>query len=93
MNKQETQHTPTPWAFDGYSITDESGKTVSNVFESGAISVAEQCANARMIVRAVNAHADLVAALELIHANAAESPEWIRARIAPALAKAKGDSQ
>ena len=40
-----------------------------------------------------NAHDDLVAALELIHANAAESPEWIRARIETALAKAKGDSQ
>ena len=33
---------------------------------------------------------ELLAALELIHSNAGESPEWIRARIAPAIAKAKG---
>lgn len=33
---------------------------------------------------------ELLAVLELIHANAGESPEWIRARIAPAIAKAKG---
>lgn len=31
----------------------------------------------------------MLAALELIHANAAESPEWIRERIAPAIAMAK----
>ena len=32
----------------------------------------------------------LYAALELIHSNAGESPEWIRARIEPALAAAQG---
>jgi hypothetical protein len=33
---------------------------------------------------------ELLAALELIYANAGESPEWIRARIAPVIEKAIG---
>jgi hypothetical protein len=33
---------------------------------------------------------ELLAALELIHSNAGESPEWIRARIAPVIKKANG---
>lgn len=45
-------------------------------------------ANARLIAAAP----ELLAALELIYANAAESPEWIRARIEPAIAKANGDT-
>ena len=36
-------------------------------------------ANARIIAAAP----DLLAALQLVYANAGESPEWIRSRIAP----------
>lgn len=99
MNKQETEHTPTPWRFNehptyaDFTIWGDNG-LVAVVTELGdGLTYEQDCANARLIVRAVNAHADLVAALELIHANAGESPEWIRARIGPALAKAKGGSQ
>lgn len=46
----------------------------------------EPLANAHLIASAP----ELLAALELIHSNAGESPEWIRARIGPAIAKAKG---
>ena len=44
-------------------------------------------ANARLIAAAP----ELLACLELIYSNAAESPEWIRSRLAPAIAKAKGE--
>ena len=43
---------------------------------------------AKANARAIAALPDLLSALELIYANAAESPEWIRERITPALAKA-----
>lgn len=35
---------------------------------------------------------ELLAAIALIHSNAAESPEWIRHRTGPLLAKYNGDS-
>lgn len=40
--------------------------------------------------RLADAGEDMLAALQLIYANAGESPEWIRERIAPAIAKAEG---
>lgn len=46
----------------------------------------ERLANARLIAAAP----ELLNALRVIYANAAESPEWIRARIGPAIAKAEG---
>jgi hypothetical protein len=49
----------------------------------------EDEANARLIASAP----ELLAALQLIHANAAESAEWIRARIEPVIAKATGGAQ
>jgi hypothetical protein len=46
-------------------------------------------ANARLIAAAP----ELLAALKLIYANAGESPEWIRARLAPAISKAEGGAK
>jgi len=40
-------------------------------------------------VRPLRPEPDLLAVLEVVFANAAESPEWIRARIGPAIAAAK----
>jgi len=48
----------------------------------------EPLANARLIASAP----EMLAALALIYANAGESPEWIRARIAPVIEKAIGGS-
>ena len=46
----------------------------------------EPLANARLISSAP----EMLHALELVFSNAGESPEWIRARIGPVIAKAKG---
>jgi hypothetical protein len=48
----------------------------------------EPLANARLIASAP----EMLEALALIYANAGESPEWIRARIAPVIEKAIGGS-
>jgi hypothetical protein len=48
----------------------------------------EPLANATLIASAP----EMLAALALIYANAGESPEWIRARIAPVIEKAIGGS-
>jgi hypothetical protein len=42
--------------------------------------------NARLIAAAP----ELLAALQLVYANAGESPEWIRARIGSVISKAEG---
>ena len=48
--------------------------------------VEEMWANARLIAAAP----ELLSALRVIHANAGESPEWIRTRIDAVIAKAEG---
>lgn len=96
-------HTPGPWAT---AIVDHGelkqvetihapavqyGRTMFKIVQPGGIwgrSLAECDANARLIAAAP----DLLAELEIIHANAAESPEWIRRHAAAAIAKAKGES-
>jgi hypothetical protein len=87
-----SKHTPGPWHVGVKQahriIYDQAGWAVADatVFH-GRESQDEMIANARLIASAP----DLLAALELIHANAAESPEWIRARIDAAIAKARGE--
>ena len=51
-----------------------------------ALDVSE--ANARLIAAAP----ELLAALQLVYANAGESPEWIRARIGSVISKAEGNA-
>jgi hypothetical protein len=66
-----SSHTPTPWKLDTSirglaEITDQTGATIA-VIESDTYRMgdaAENLANAEMIVRAVNSHAALLAALE-----------------------------
>jgi hypothetical protein len=41
-------------------------------------------------MRLVAAAPELLAALQLVYANAGESPEWIRARIGSVISKAEG---
>ncbi len=93
-------HTPGPWAShpsdqpDWWLVTAKSGRIVANVNcescpdtdSAPAFVKMPAPANARLIAAAP----ELLAALELIHANAAESAEWIRSRVATAIAKAGG---
>ena len=81
-------HTPGPWRTTGLNV--RAGDALicyaTNHWSNIELPEAERQANARLIASAP----ELLAALELIHSNAGESPEWIRERIAPAIAKVKG---
>ena len=73
----QTKHTPLPWQYshretsDGmYStqVYDEAGETIATLawypVQEGSLTRTAREANAALIVRAVNSHAELVAALE-----------------------------
>jgi len=80
-------HTPAPWAFSlnhlgDYQLRGSNGHLVMQI-STGTI---PDNADARLVSSAP----ELLAALELVFSNASESPEWIRARIAPVISKAKG---
>lgn len=86
-------HTPGPWAVDPKTLAvyapDRHGHAAAvRVAECGRtlLPTAEIAANAALAAAAP----DLLAALQLVYANAGESPEWIRSRIAPAIARATG---
>jgi len=83
-----TQHTPTPWRAIGFTIEshDYDHELVCRVSKSGGGTRIE--ANAAFIVRACNAHDELVAALESASRwLGAGSPKAARQRIIDALAK------
>ena len=101
-----SKHTPIPWRLEGkYKIVRDSAFPLPRIIVESTIS--GECnhsinqgddadaANAAFIVRAVNAHNDLVAAIEQVF-NAAEDNgnmediDWDGLR--EALAKAKGDN-
>ena len=86
-------HTPEPWTVDPKTLAvyapDRHGHAAAvRVAECGRtlLPTAEIAANAALVAAAP----DLLAALQLVYANAGESPEWIRSRIAPAIARATG---
>jgi hypothetical protein len=85
-------HTPGPWqyAFEGGTvafITEADGTTVAKLSATENTTAHSALpSNARLIAAAP----ELLAALQLVYANAGESPEWIRARIGPAIARATG---
>jgi len=67
-----TQHTPTPFQSIGRDmcdISDKDGKLIAEVFFNGNVKNAKCLA--AFIVRACNAHSELVAALRLIARQAA----------------------
>ena len=85
-------HTPGPWLFSpvndcAVAIVEDDGTSIFDVtvglHTTGQSALA---ANAALAAAAP----DLLAALQLVYANAGESPEWIRSRIAPAIARATG---
>lgn len=65
----KTAHTPTPWDIETkgskHFIDGADGLTVAYIDRAGVRPTKEIEANAALIVRAVNSHAELVAALEL----------------------------
>ena len=91
-------HTPGPWTVRhdfrsgngelcvGVSAARIGPKSGAVAWPSG-VDDAQELANARLIAAAP----DLLAALQLIHANAGESPEWIRSRIDAVIARAIGE--
>lgn len=87
FDPMNSHHTPGPWHVVSHRPNLFKVETARAVIcdSFGGLS-AETLANARLIASAP----EMLAALELIHANAGESPEWIRARLEPIIAKAKG---
>ena len=101
----KTQHTPGPWKHERMLLgnaKDRRSGFIVNGPDANPLPVricdirctpespfAVSEANARLIAAAP----ELLAALKLIYANAGESPEWIRARLAPAISKAEGGAK
>ncbi len=56
----EPEHSPLPWRDDGFAIKDAKDNTVCVYKFIGATE--QHCANRRLIITAVNSHADLLAA-------------------------------
>lgn len=84
----ETKHTPGPWNFHGSTLVQDKGNRLNlGTFQESPGLGNAAAANARLI----SAAPDLLRVLQLIHANAAESPEWIRSRIDPIIARATGN--
>lgn len=88
-------HTPGPWAvgpiwqtLDVYAPDRHGHAAAVRVAECGRalLPANEIRANAALVAAAP----DMLAALQLIHANAGESPEWIRSRIDAVIARATG---
>jgi phosphohistidine swiveling domain-containing protein len=78
-------HTPTPWKIasdTGPCVISNGEREIGECYEDGETQVAEDEANAAHIVKCVNAHGELVAALERIRGLIAED-----AGIAPLIAK------
>jgi len=82
MSRSNPAHTSGPWLYARVNdtteaiVTDE-GDSICDVRGASAADLS-----------LLAAAPDLLAALQLIYSNAAESPEWIRERIAPAIARA-----
>jgi hypothetical protein len=80
MNTTTTidRHTPGPWNVSRHATPDYAPQYGVWSEEDGKdLAIVKGAANAKLIAAAP----DLVHTLEIIRANAAESPEWIRKRI------------
>lgn len=83
-------HSTGPWTA---MVTDTMGDTPALwdiVQRSSGGTVAEIQSHNPDDAALVAAAPELLAALQLVYANAGESPEWIRSRIAPTIARATG---
>jgi hypothetical protein len=89
-NKNMTHtHTNSPWHLGNRAgnpaIYGKDGTEIAEILQG---LTPEWRENARLIAAAP----EMLAALQLIYANAGESPEWIRARIGSTIAKAEGNA-
>jgi len=85
-------HTKTPWQYEivGVSSVGPDGFDVAEIQTVDGYKRIAECLSvqdAEYIVQACNSHDDLIATLQKIHANAAESADWIRMVIDNAIAK------
>jgi len=81
---------------DSIKIVDESGACIATMPRWSRFSSEEQLDNALLMASASSLkeqNAELLAALKLVYSNAGESPEWIRSRIGPAIAKATAEQK
>jgi hypothetical protein len=91
-----TQHTPVPWTFDSRDLRND-GMTIhapdgviAKIPLLGAYPSKEELANGAFIVRACNAHAEMLAALrELENANDLAMVRDFKRTIRAAIAKAE----
>ncbi len=81
------KHTPGPWSSDGRVLRNSRGESIASGGNNRAVTGSELAASLQLAATAP----DLLAALELIDSNAAESVEWIRRVARTAIAKAKGE--
>ena len=87
MKTHTHTHTPGPWRIDSKTrFGDHTIAAGDSVKTCEFIAKTQNEANARLIAAAP----ELLEALQLVYANAGESPEWIRARIDSAISKAEG---
>jgi hypothetical protein len=83
-------HTSGPWHLGKRAGTPAIyGKDGAEIAEIFHVLTPEWRENARLIAAAP----ELLGALQVIHANAGESPEWIRTRIDAVIAKAEGRAE
>ena len=80
-------HTASPWHLGTRAGNPAIyGKDGTEIAEILHVLTPEWRENARLIALSP----ELLAALQLVYANAGESPEWIRARIGSVISKAEG---
>ena len=80
-------HTASPWHLGKRAGNPAIyGKDGTEIAEILHVLTPEWRENARLIALSP----ELLAALQLVYANAGESPEWIRARIGSVISKAEG---
>ena len=63
------KHTPIPWDIAArmtYTIADAQGRVITSMRTGRDVSPEEAISNARFILQAVNAHEDLLAALQVL---------------------------
>lgn len=89
-------HTPAPWhphrSESGFVIVYSDGENRSHVARLFDSTLCEEHGNLELNAHLIASAPELLNALELVFSNASESPEWIRARIGPVIAKAKGEA-